>query len=143
MGLFRRRAIEELLKRSIVVYLAAAMVVLTAVPADVHAMFLPSSLPHTQDGSAMGRQKNLDQLQKLLESRVISQRLSDLGFSQEEVSSRLDRLSDEQIHYFATHLESVQAGGDAALGIIIALLIIAILVVLLLQLSGHKILITK
>ena len=78
-----------------------------------------------------------------MESRLISQRLSDLGFSQEEVSSRLDRLSDEQVHFFSSHLESVQTGGDAALGIIIALLIIAILVVVLLQVTGHRVIVTK
>jgi hypothetical protein len=78
-----------------------------------------------------------------LESRLVSQRLSDLGFSQGEISSRLNQLSDEQIHYFASHLESLQTGGDAGLGIIIALLVIAILVVVLLQLSGHKVIITK
>ena len=135
--------LKGLLKRSLIGYLAAAMILLTAVPADVHAMFLPSGIPLGQDSASPDRQQNLDKLQKLLESRVVSQRLSDLGFSQDEISSRLDRLSDEQVHYFASHLESVQTGGDAALGIIIALLVIAILVVVLLQLTGHKIIITK
>ena len=138
-----KRTLKELLKRSLVGYLIAAVLVLTSVPSDVQAMFLPSSVSLALGGSSPDRQQNLDRLQKLLESRLISQRLSDLGFSQEEVSSRLDRLSDEQVHYFASHLEGLQTGGDAALGIIIALLVIAVLVVVLLQLSGHKIIITK
>jgi hypothetical protein len=134
---------KELLKRFIIGYLTVAIVVLTAVPADVQAMFLPSSVSLSRGDSSPERQQDIDKLQKLLESRLVSQRLSDLGFSQGEISSRLNQLSDEQIHYFASHLESLQTGGDAGLGIIIALLVIAILVVVLLQLSGHKVIITK
>jgi hypothetical protein len=122
--------------------MTAAVAVLTAVPPDVHAMFLPSGVSRAQGDSSTDRQQNLDRLQKLLETRLISQRLSDLGFSQEEVSSRLDRLSDEQIHYFATHLDGLQTGGNG-LAIFIALLVVAILVVVVLQMSGHKIIITK
>ena len=137
-----KRNFKELLKRSLIGYLTMTVIVLTAVPADVHAMFLPSSTPLAQAASSLDRQQDLDRLQTLLESRVVSQRLSDLGFSQVEISSRLDRLSDEQIHYFASHLEGLQTGGDA-LVIIIILLVIAVLAVVLLHLSGHKILITK
>lgn len=137
-----RRNLKELLKQSLIGYLMVAVVVLTAVPADVQAMFLPSSVSLAQGDSSLDRQQNLERLQKLLESRLISQRLSDLGFSQGEVSSRLNRLSDEQIHYFASHLESLQTGGDG-LGIIIALLVIAILVVVLLEVTGHRVIITK
>jgi hypothetical protein len=137
-----KRNFKELLKRSLIGYLTMAVIVLSAVPADVHAMFLPSNTPLAQAASSLDRQQDLDRLQMLLESRVVSQRLSDLGFSQVEISSRLDRLSDEQIHYFASHLEGLQTGGDA-LVIIIILLVIAVLAVVLLHLSGHKILITK
>jgi hypothetical protein len=137
-----RRTIKELLQRSLIAYLAAAMVILTSIPADVHAMFLPSDAPLAHGDSFSQRQQNLDRLQKLLESRLVSQRLSDLGFSQKDISSRLDRLSDEQLHYFASHLEGLQTGGDG-LVIVIVLLLVAILAVVALQLSGHKIIITK
>src|SRR5262249_4729571 len=136
--------LKETVKRLLVVYLTAALFVLAAVPpSDVHAMFLPSGVSLAEKDSSVHRKQDTDKLQKILESRLVSQRLADLGFSQKDISSRLDRLSDEQVHYFASHLESVQTGGDAGLGIIIALLVIAILVVVLLQLTGHKILITK
>jgi len=138
-----RPNLKELLKRSLIGYLAAATVILTMIPADVHAMFLPSSVQLSQDNSSSDRQQNIGRLQELLESRLISQHLSDLGFSQKEVSSRLDRLSDEQIHYFASHLEGLQTGGDAGIIIVIVLLLVAVLAVVFLQLSGHKIIITK
>jgi hypothetical protein len=137
-----RRNLKELLKQSLIGYMIVAVAVLTVVPADVQAMFLPSGVDLAQGGSSLDRQQNLERLQRLLESRLISQRLSDLGFSQGEVSSRLNRLSDEQVHFFSSHLESLQTGGDG-LGIIIALLVIAVLVVVLLEVTGHRVLITK
>ena len=137
-----RRNLKELLKQFLIGYLMVAVAFLTVVPSDVQAMFLPSSVYLAQGDSSLDRQQNLERLQRLLESRLISQRLSDLGFSQGEVSSRLSRLSDEQVHFFSSHLESVQTGGDG-LGIIIALLVVAILVVVLLEVTGHRVIITK
>jgi len=130
------------LNRFLIGYLVIAVLALAAIPADAQAMFLPTSVNRVQDDSPLNHQQSLEKLQRLLESKLISQRLSDLGFSQREISSRLNLLSDEQIRYFSSHLESLQTGGDG-LAIIIALLVIAILVVVFLQLSGHKIIITK
>jgi hypothetical protein len=68
--------------------------------------------------------------------------LSDFGLTPAEIRSRLDQLSDQQVHEVATQLDALHPGGDA-LGTVVVLLVIAILVVVLLQLTGHKIIITK
>jgi hypothetical protein len=47
------------------------------------------------------------------------------------------------MHNLALQIDEIKAGGDSGLGIVIALLVIAILVVLLIQLTGHKVVITK
>jgi hypothetical protein len=49
-------------------------------------------------------------------------------------------MTDAQIHQLATNLDEVRVGGDG-LGVVIALLVIAILVVVLLQLTGHKVIV--
>jgi hypothetical protein len=54
----------------------------------------------------------------------------------------LNQLTEEQLHRFASTLDELKVGGDG-LGIVIALLVIAILVVILLQLTDHKIIVTK
>jgi type II secretory pathway component PulF len=59
------------------------------------------------------------------------------------VSARVAQMSDAQIHQAVTQLDSLQPGGDSGLGVIIGLLVIAILVVVLLQLTGHRVVITK
>lgn len=99
-------------------------------------MFLPSNL------TASERQEDLAKIQPLLESKIIRQRLTDLGLNPQEVSSRMAQLSDQEIHDVASKIDTLHAGGDV-LGTIVVLLVIAILVVVLLQLTGHKVIVTK
>lgn len=129
------------LRRSLVGYLVIATFVLglfSVMPtSEGWAMFLPSNQ------AAAERQEDLARLRPVLESKVIRQRLADLGLSQDEISARMGSLSDSEIHQVASRIDTLYAGGDSALGVVVVLLVIAILVVVLLQLSGHKVIITK
>jgi len=84
------------------------------------------------------RASDLEKIQKLLETKMVGERLRDLGFSESEIRERLSMLSDAQIHNIAMDLDQLKVGGNG-LGIVIVLLVIAILVVLLIQLTGHKV----
>ena len=92
--------------------------------------------------SQTDRSSNLQKIQEFLEMKLIRERLEKFGFTQDEIQARLNQLSDQQIHHFAQNLDDLKVGGDA-LGVVIALLLIAILVVLLLQFTGHKVILTK
>jgi hypothetical protein len=92
--------------------------------------------------SQTDRTSDLQKIQEFLEMKLVRERLEKLGFTPDEIQAKLNQLSDQQIHYFAQNLDDLQVGGDG-LGIIIALLVIAILVVLLLQLTGHRVIVTK
>jgi predicted PurR-regulated permease PerM len=97
-------------------------------PSDV----INSTINHTQD---------IDAIRKVIESKLIQERLEKLGYTADEVKSRLEQLNDQQFHQLAQNLDNVKVAGDSGLGIVIALLVIAILVVLLLQLTGHKVIV--
>lgn len=115
------------------VYLTFAMIMLS-LPAQGWAMFLPS------DQAASVRQADMISIQKALETTVVKQRLRDLGLSPEETLARIDSLSDEQVHQFAGNLDSLQAGADG-LGALIFLVLVVILVVVILQASGHRVIV--
>jgi hypothetical protein len=117
-------------------YLVAVMFVIGIAP-RVDAGFAPSEAIAL---AQVNRVADLQKIQSVLEQKMISQRLHELGFSAEEVQARLAQLSDQQVHRLALKLDSLKTGGDGV-GFIIALLVIAILVVLLLQLTGHRVLI--
>lgn len=132
----------ELAKISLIGLLVITTLSIGFYPQPAEAALLPSTVLLEAQGIGSNRASSLDKIQALLESKLIRQRLEDLGLSESDILARLGQLSDEQIHQVATQLESLHPGGDG-LGLIVVLLVIAILVVILLQVSGHKVIITK
>ena len=134
--------IRRLLKNGLIFYLVLCSLLLGFFTSDSMAILIPSVLPGAQGSSVTHRQSELERIQVLLESKLISQRLSDLGLTADEIQARLAQLTDDQIHQIAQRLDTLLIGGDG-LGIVIALLVVAILVVIFLQITGHKIIVTK
>jgi uncharacterized protein YjiS (DUF1127 family) len=116
---------------------------LVLLPPEARAAFLSSKAALVIDSSDPDRQQNLGRIQQVLESKVIAQRLSDLGLTQSQIMERLGQMSDEQIRQTAAQLDSALMPGGDALGTVLILVVIAILVVLLFQMTGHKIIVTK
>lgn len=119
--------------KAVALYLTVTLSILT-LPAQGWAMFMPSGQ------SAAARTAELGAVQKTLETSVVKQRLADYGLTSAEVMSRLDSLSGAEIHRIASNLDSLQAGADGV-DTVVFLLLVAILVVLLLQVSGHRVVI--
>jgi len=119
-------------------YLAIAMFIIGIAP-RVDAGLAPSEILALTE---VDRTAHLEKIQKVLEMKVVTERLAQLGLTQDEIQKRLHQLSDQQIHQIALQLDELKVGGDA-LGVIIALLVIALLVVLIIQLTGHKVIVTK
>jgi len=89
----------------------------------------------------MDKAADLERIQKVLETKAVSNRLAQLGFTQDEIQKRISQLSDQQIHQIALQLDDLKIGGDG-LGILIAVLVVVILVIIILQLTGHKVIVT-
>jgi len=119
-------------------YLIMAMFVMGIVP-RVYAGFSPSQVVAL---SQLDRSRDLGKIQKILETKMIRERLEKLGFSQDEIRSRLGQLSDQQIHQLALTVDELKVGGDAE-GLIIFLLVVALIVVLVFWLTGSKVVVTK
>ncbi len=80
--------------------------------------------------SNQNRIQDLEKVQRVLEHKLIRQRLEDLGLSAEEAHARLDRLSDAQLHQLAMQIESLIPGGlERELGIILTVLLIILVAV--------------
>jgi hypothetical protein len=127
------------LNRWIAWYLVVAMFVIGMTP-RVYAGFAPSEALGL---SPAERAADLQKVRQFLEMKMVRERLQELGYTSEEIQSRLSQWNDEQIHQLALKLDDLNVAGDSALGIVIAVLIIAILVIVIIQLLGHKIVIKK
>jgi len=120
-------------------YLAVAMFIIGITP-RLDAAIAPSEVIAS---SQFDRSADLAQIQRVLEMKVVKERLDKLGFTADEIGSRVDALSDHQLHQLARQIDDLRVGKDEALGIIIALLVIVILVIVILQLTGRKVIVTK
>jgi len=89
----------------------------------------------------LDRPSDLQKIQKVLESKMIRERLNALGFSQEEIQARFKQLSDEQVHQIALKLDELNVGGDGE--VIIILLLIAVIAGLVFYLLGYRMTVKK
>jgi len=127
--------LSKKIQKGIAWYLVVAMFLIGIVP-RAYAGFSPSEIaPFSPTEKATDLQK----VKSFLERKIVAEKLKELGFSPAEIQKRLHALSDQQIHQLALKIDEWKVGGDSGLGIVIALLVIAILIVLFLQLTGHRI----
>ena len=120
--------------KPLALYLAITCFVIAGIPRDSLA-YLVESQP-----ASYSRGADMDKIQRVLESKMVSQRLQELGLSTDEINSKLAGLGDAEIHQFASRLDSLMPGGDMLIDIM-ALLVIAILVLVILHLLGYKVII--
>ena len=119
-------------------YMIVAMFLLGITP-RVDASISPSEVIGQPQ---MNRTTDLDKIQKIIEIKMIRERLNALGFSQEEIQTRLTRLSDEQVHQLALNLDELKVGGDEAVAVLIVLVIVAI-ALLVLYLMDYRLIFKK
>src|SRR3990172_1722789 len=120
--------------KPIALYLAFAFFLIASIPQNSWAYLVDSQVLN------YSREADINKIQRVLESKMVSQRLSELGLSMDEINSKLQQLSDADVHQFASQLDNLMPGGDAATTIM-GLLVIAVLVLIILQLMGYKILV--
>jgi Family of unknown function (DUF6627) len=125
------------LMRHVTWYMIAAMFLIGIAP-KVDAGIAPSELIAM---SQTDRAADMEKIRQVIEMKMVGERLGKLGLTQDEIQTRLRSLGDQQLHKLALQLDDLKVGRDTGLGIVIALLVIAILVVLLLQLTGHRVIV--
>jgi hypothetical protein len=114
--------------------LAYALIITTtlaaAAPPKGWAMLAPSQTPAAESAPAYDRAGDMRSIQAALESKVVSQGLRDHGLTPQETQSRLDRLTDKQIHQLAMRSHGVAAGGDIIIGLLFLVLLVVLIIYL-------------
>jgi len=134
----RGRKMKRKMAQWVTWYMVTVMFFLGIIP-RVDAGFSPSEV---MGQSQMNRATDLEKIRKILEIKMIRERLNALGFSQEEIQTKLTRLGDEPVHQLALKLDELNVGGDGAEAVLV-ILFIAILVVLVVYLLGYRVAIKK
>lgn len=85
------------------------------------------------------KETEIGKIQRALETEIVKEKLKAYGLTPDEISARLQDLTDEQIHLLAQASDNVLAGADDGLGVLIAVLLIILIVILILKLSGKSV----
>jgi len=118
-------------------YLVVAMFVIGIAP-RVYAGFSPSEVVGF---SPTDRGSDLAKIQNAIETKMIGERLKQIGLTPDEIQKKLSQLSDQQIHRLALQLDELKVGGDAGWTVLVIVLVLAAIAVLVIYLSGHEIVI--
>ncbi|HEV8311002.1 MAG TPA: PA2779 family protein [Methylomirabilota bacterium] len=96
--------------------------------------------PHIAEGAALPPRPAGSQAADPtgLETRLVTARLVELGLSPADASAHLAALSDEDRRLLAERLDEIGAGGSAA-GVLAVAIIVGLLVILVLELMGRRV----
>jgi hypothetical protein len=120
-------------------YLVVAMFVLGITP-RLYAGFSPSEAVSIL---TFDRSSDLDKIRKVLEMKMIRERLKNFGFTPNEIEKKLSQLDDQQIHQLALHLDDLKVGSDGWAWVVVILVLIAIGVIVYFYVTGHRVVIEK
>ena len=84
------------------------------------------------------RDAEIVMVQRMLENRVVAQKLKDYGVTPEQANLKVASLSDQDLHTLASASKGLPSGGDD-LGVIVTLLIIVLLVIVILKIMNKEV----
>jgi hypothetical protein len=95
----------------------------------------------TSGTTSIGSTRDADMLmaQRVLENKVVAQKLHDYGMSATETQAKLASMSDRDLHTLASASKGLPSGGDGTTGAIIGVLVVVILVIVILKLTHHEV----
>ena len=120
-------------------YLVVAMFVLGIAP-RLYAGFSPSEAVSIL---TFDRSSDLDKIRKVLEMKMIQERLKNFGFTPNEIEKKLSQIDDQQIHQLALNLDELKVGSDGWAWVVVILVLIAIGVIVYFYITGHRVVIEK
>ena len=114
----------------ILIIVLATFTPVSLIASSANAARIDSQMIATDKNQPTPREVDELKVRRALENKIVAGRLMGHGLTSDEVSAKLNRMSDEQVHQMASLADKIPAGGDAGLGIVIALLVIVALVLL-------------
>jgi hypothetical protein len=131
--------IPKFRKPLVAAFFAVYLFSLSGIPAT--AGMVGSFSTSQQVTSREARHAEINKVQRALENQIVRAKLEAYGFTPDEITAKLQGMTDQQIHLLAQASEDVLAGADDGLGVLIAILLIVLIVILILKLSGKSIVI--
>ena len=115
--------------RGLIYTLILTTTMVCSLKSESWAMLVPAEIPAAATNST--RSADMKTIQGALESKILRERLKEYGLTDSEINARLGKLSDKQVHQFASRIHTLNPGGDFT---VIGLLVLVVLVLFILYL---------
>ena len=113
-------------KRVVAIVMTLATVAFSSGRAQ--AMLAPATVEHHNASSV--RSADFSTVQKFLERKEVRSHLSGYGLSENEIQSRLDSLSDVQLHQISSRINQQRPAGDSAVGVLVIVVLVLLIIYL-------------
>lgn len=123
---------SRIYKISIIVIILTAFVPATLISKSAEGAIVNSKILSSGNGNTESREVNLTKIRKMLENKLVAEKLRSHGLSTEEVNEKLDKMGDAQIHQLAALSDRLTAGGDSGVAIAVVILVVFVIVIILL-----------
>jgi hypothetical protein len=123
---------SRIYKISIIVIILSSFVPASLISKSAEASIANSQILSLKKSYSQSREVNLSKIRKMLENKLVSEKLRSHGLSAEEINQKLDKMSDAQIHQLAALSDKITAGGDGAIAVAVVVLVIFVIVIILL-----------
>lgn len=122
---------NKLYRLSIIIIILASFTPLSLISKSVEAAVVNSQMI-SPDGKTPARDIDEGKVRRMLEDKIVAERLKSYGLSKEEVTAKMDKMSDEQIHQLASLSDRIPAGGDGAATAAVIILVVFVMAILIL-----------
>jgi hypothetical protein len=99
-----------------------------------HASIVDSKMINSKIKSSSTREIDEKKIRRMLENKIVAKRLKSYGLAEQEIYSKIESMSDEQVHQLASLSDRLPAGGDAGAAALIVIVTIAVAIIILLVL---------
>ncbi|MBI2486302.1 MAG: PA2779 family protein [Deltaproteobacteria bacterium] len=86
----------------------------------------------SSDGKTSARGIEEAKVRRALENKIVAEKLKSYGLSKEEVITKMERMSDEQVHQLASLSDRIPAGADGGATAAVIILVVFVMVLLVL-----------
>jgi hypothetical protein len=111
---------------SLVLILAVTWV--TGYQISAEAALVPA--PVVQTTATSDRSADVAVIQKALESKLLRNKLKAVGLNEAEIETRLSKMSDAQVHQFASQIRAVNPAGDAIVYVLVVVVLVLFIIYL-------------
>ena len=124
---------SRIYRLSIIVIILTTFVPVALISKSAEGAIVNSQILSSGKGNTELREVSLTKIRKMLENKLVAEKLRSHGLSPEEVNAKLDKMGDAQIHQLAALSDKMTAGGNGAVAIaIVAIVVVVVFVIVLL-----------